>query len=245
MLRVKCLSKTYVDGTEALKNVSFNVESGSFVTILGNSGSGKSTLLRCINRLVEPSKGRIFLGEDEITGANPAALRRLRRRIGMVFQQYNLVDRLTVWTNALTGDLGSLASFMGLVGYFPKGSVDHAKDHLERVGLGHKVNNRANALSGGQQQRVGIVRALMQNPEIILADEPVSSLDPASAKNIMNLLSEINKKNGVTILCNLHLPDLACKYGHRVLALKNGELVFDDIPQKLDDSTINSFYKSS
>jgi len=224
MLRVNNLSKTYKDGTEALKGVSFSAESGEFIVILGKSGSGKSTLLRCVNRLVEPTEGRVFLGDDEITGA---------------------INRLTAWTNAMTGDLGSLSPWMSLVGYFPRETIDRAQSHLERVGISDKVNGRADTLSGGQQQRVGIARALMQNPQLILVDEPVSSLDPASAKSIMDLLREINEKNGVTILCSLHIPDLAQKYGHRVIVLKRGKIAFDGAPKKINETMIESFYKSS
>ena len=163
----------------------------------------------------------------------------------MVFQQYNLINRLTAWTNAMTGDLGSLSPWMSLVGYFPRETIDRAHSHLERVGISDKVNGRADTLSGGQQQRVGIARALMQNPQLILADEPVSSLDPASAKSIMDLLREINEKNGVTILCSLHIPDLAQKYGHRVIVLKRGKIAFDGAPKKINETMIESFYKSS
>ena len=243
MLRIKNLSKTYKDKTEALKGVSFTVKPGEFIVILGKSGSGKSTLLRCVNRLVEPTEGEIFLGEDQITGAKPSVLMALRRRIGMVFQQYNLVDRLTSWTNAMTGDLGSLSSWMGLVGYFPRESVDRAQHHLDCVGVSDKLNSRADTLSGGQQQRVGIARALMQDPQLILVDEPVSSLDPTTAKSIMNLLREINETKGVTILCSLHLPDLAREYGHRVIVLKKGKIVFDGAPKKLNETMIESFYE--
>ena len=245
ILRVENISKTYDDGTQALKGVTFNVVPGEFVAVLGKSGSGKSTLLRCINRLVEPTKGSVFLGDDEITGASPSALRLLRRKIGMIFQQYNLVNRLTVWTNAMTGDLGVLPSWMGLVGYFPKTSISHAQSHLERVGVADKANGRADNLSGGQQQRVGIARALVQKPQLILADEPVSSLDPVSAKTIMDLLLEINQKNGVTIICNLHLPDLARQYAQRLLVLREGEIVFDGAPKQIDSSKLEAFYEFS
>ena len=243
ILRVENISKTYDDGTQALKGVTFNVVPGEFVAVLGKSGSGKSTLLRCINRLVEPTKGSVFLGDDEITSASPSALRLLRRKIGMIFQQYNLVNRLTVWTNAMTGDLGVLPSWMGLVGYFPKTSISRAQSHLERVGVVDKANGRADNLSGGQQQRVGIARALVQKPQLILADEPVSSLDPVSAKTIMDLLLEINQKNGVTIICNLHLPDLARQYAQRLLVLREGQIVFDGTPKQIDSSKLEAFYK--
>ncbi|SVB92391.1 uncharacterized protein METZ01_LOCUS245245 [marine metagenome] len=244
MLRVENISKTYNDGTQALKGVTFNVQQGEFVAILGESGSGKSTLLRCINRLVEPSEGKIFLGDDEITCASPHALRSLRRRIGMVFQQYNLVNRLTVWTNAMLGDLGVLSSWMGLAGYFPRKSIDRARTYLEQVGVGDKVNSRVENLSGGQQQRVGIARALVQNPGLILADEPVSNLDPVSAKTIMDLLLEINQKNGVTVICNLHSPDLARNFAQRLLVLKEGRIAFDGDPKQIDSSGIEGFYNS-
>jgi len=245
ILRVENISKTYNNGTQALKGVTFNVVPGEFVAVLGKSGSGKSTLLRCINRLVEPTKGSVFLGDDEITGASPSALRLLRREIGMIFQQYNLVNRLTVWTNAMAGDLGVLPSWMGLAGYFPRTSINRAQSHLERVGLADKVHGRADNLSGGEQQRVGIARALVQEPQLILADEPVSSLDPVSAKTIMDLLLEINQKNGVTIICNLHLPDLARQYAQRLLVLREGEIVFDGAPKQIDSSKLEAFYELS
>ena len=238
MLKLDNLSKTYKDGTVALNRVTFTAKPGDFIVILGKSGSGKSTLLRCVNRLVEPTAGRVFLGDDEITGTNPSTLRELRQKIGMVFQHYNLINRLTAWTNVMTGDLGILASWMGLIGYFPRDSIDRAQSYLGRVGVSDKVNSRADTLSGGQQQRVGIARTLMQNPQLILADEPVSSLDPATTQSIMNLLREINEKSGVTILCSLHLPDLARQYGDRVVVLNKGEIAFDGDPKNLDQSML-------
>ena len=244
ILRVENISKTYDDGTQALKGVTFSVAPGEFIAVLGKSGSGKSTLLRCINRLVEHTEGSIFIGDDEITGASPSTLRLLRRKIGIIFQQYNLVNRLTVWTNVMTGDLGVLPSWMGLTGYFPKTSIDRAKVHLERVGLADKANSRADKLSGGQQQRVGIARALVQEPKLILADEPVSSLDPVSAKTIMDLLREINQKNRVPIICNLHLPDLAREYAQRLLVLRDGKIVFDGVPKQMDSSRLEALYES-
>jgi phosphonate transport system ATP-binding protein len=244
MLRIENLSKSYPNGTHALKGVSFEVQAGEFVVILGKSGSGKSTLLRCINRLVEPTGGRIFLGDQEVTGASPWQLRRLRRTTGMIFQQYNLVPRLSVLTNVLTGRLGYLPSWAGWMNHFPKDSVLKAEGKLQALGLDEKTGQRADTLSGGQQQRVGIARALMQEPEIILADEPVSSLDPVTSIAIMDILRDINKKKGVTVLCNLHLPELAREYGDRVLALKEGEMVYDGGPENLDQKMAGEIYET-
>jgi phosphonate transport system ATP-binding protein len=245
MLRIENLSKTYPNGTQALKEVSCNVKDGEFVVILGKSGSGKSTLLRCINRLVEPTSGRIFLGKQEVTGAGPRQLRRLRRKTGMVFQQYNLVARSSVLTNVLTGRLGFIASWKGWVNHFPRDSVFLAQDKLKSLGLDEKAGQRADTLSGGQQQRVGILRALMQQPRIVLADEPVSSLDPATTISIMDILRGINKKEGVTILCNLHLPELAREYGDRVMALKDGQIVYDGDPENLNPALAESIYQTN
>ena len=245
MLRIEDLSKTYANGTQALKGVSFNVQAGEFVVILGKSGSGKSTLLRCINRLVEPTGGRIFMGEQEVTGASPRQLRRLRGKIGMIFQQYNLVTRLSVLTNVLTGRLGFLSSWAGCINYFSHDSILRAQDKLQALGLDEKGGQRADTLSGGQQQRVGIARMLMQHPEIILADEPVSSLDPVTSISIMDILRDINKKEGVTILCNLHLPELAREYGDRVLALKDGQMVYDGGPENLDQAMAGKIYTTN
>ncbi len=245
MLRIENLSKTYSNGTQALKEVSCHVKAGEFVVILGKSGSGKSTLLRCINRLVEPTAGRIFLDEQEVTGAGPRQLRRLRRKTGMIFQQYNLVARSSVLTNVLTGRLGFISSWMGWINHFPRDSVFEAQDKLKSLGLDEKCGQRADTLSGGQQQRVGILRALMQQPQIILADEPVSSLDPATTISIMDILRDINKKDGVTILCNLHLPELARKYGDRVMALKDGQIVYDGDPKNLDPTMTENIYSTN
>jgi len=245
MLRIEALEKTYDNGTEALRKISFNVEPGEFVVILGKSGSGKSTLLRCINRLVEPTGGRISFGGHEITSARPRQLRHLRRKIGMVFQHYNLVAQASVLTNALTGSLGGLSPWAGLINYFPKDSVLRARMYLEDLGLGDKAGQRANALSGGQQQRAGIARALMQQPDMILADEPVASLDPATSKSIMRILRDINQKKGVTILCNLHLPELAREFGDRVLALKTGQIIYDGSPEHLDQKLESYLYQTN
>jgi len=241
MLRVENLSKTYPNGTRALKDVSFVIERGQFVAIIGLSGSGKSTLLRCINRLVEPTSGRVFLGDTEITAASGRELRQIRRRIGMVFQHFNLVKRSSVITNVLTGELGRISTLAGLLHNFAPSDYAEAKACLERVGLADRMSQRADTLSGGQQQRVGVARALMQNPELILADEPVASLDPASAHTVLDHLAVMNRE-GITILCNLHFLSLARKYSCRVLALKNGEIVFDGPPETIDDARFRQIY---
>ena len=239
MLRIENLCKTYGDGTRALKEVSFKVEPGEFVTVLGKSGSGKSTLLRCINRLVEPTRGRIFLDDDEVSGAGTRQLRRIRRKIGMIFQDYNLVERSPVLTNALAGQLGYVSPWTSLLNYFPKTETDRALEKIGHMDLGEKAFLKAGNLSGGQKQRVGIVRALMQNPSLILADEPVSSLDPATARNIMEILREINLQEGVTVICNLHLPELAREFGKRIIALKDGALIYDGPPdESLDEAAL-------
>ena len=235
MLRLENISKTYSDGVEALKNISFNVEKGEFIAVLGQSGSGKSTLMRCINRLVEPTSGKIFLDGQEITGADARQLRVLRRKIGMVFQDYNLVKRSSAIANALAGCLGRVSPWASLFGHFPRDEKERAQEKFMRMGLGHKTFQQAGFLSGGQQQRVGIARALMQNPAIILADEPVSSLDPAAARSIMETLRDVNKRDGVTIICNLHMPQLAKEFGRRIIGLNRGRIVFDGPPENYKD----------
>jgi phosphonate transport system ATP-binding protein len=228
ILSVEGLVKEYsaAAGVRALDGVSFQVRAGEFVAVLGKSGSGKSTLLRCINRLVEPSAGRIVFQGAEVTRAGVGELRRLRRKIGMIFQDYNLVRRADALTNVLTGRLGYTPAWRGLFNRFDAQAEEEAYGHLQRLGLAEKTFARADTLSGGQQQRVGIARALMQEPALLLADEPVSSLDPGAARNIMDILRQINA-GGVTVLCNLHRPDLACEYAGRVLALRAGCVVYD------------------
>ncbi len=243
MLRIENLSKTYADGTRALKGVSFELARGEFVAVLGKSGSGKSTLLRCVNRLVEPSSGRIVFADADVTAASPNQLRALRRRMGMIFQQYNLISRASVRTNALTGSLGSVSAWGGLLNRFPKEAAARAESLLSGLGLADKAAQRASALSGGQQQRVGIARALMQEPELILADEPVSNLDPKTARTILDILMEINRTRRVSVLCNLHLPELAKDYGSRILALAAGNVVYDGPPDGLDSTVLERIYE--
>ena len=244
MLKIEKLYKTYDSNTFALQDVSIVVDPGEFVVVLGKSGSGKSTLLRCINRLVEPTSGKIFIDDKEITGASQSHLRQLRKKIGMVFQQYNLVERFSVQTNVLAGKLASISNTASLLNLFPKTDVDKSRQILNRLGLTGKELQRVDKLSGGQQQRVGLARVLMQNPQLILADEPVSSLDPATSIQIMDLLAEFNKKDGVAVICNLHLPSLAKEYGSRIIVLSQGRIVYDGPPTQLSESKLSSFYNN-
>lgn len=242
MLQIKHLTKEYVRGARALTDVSFEVPRGQFVAVIGLSGSGKSTLLRCLNRLIEPTSGQVLLDGADVTAANEAELRRIRRRIGMVFQHFNLVHRSSVLTNILAGRLGYTNPAWSLLNRFPPEDVAQARKQLDRVGLGDKAGQRADALSGGQQQRVGIARALMQDPDMILADEPVASLDPVLAHSIMQYLEQINKGDGVTVLCSLHFLDLVHRYADRVVALNGGQLVFDGLPKEIDDQRFKAIY---
>ncbi len=242
MLRVENLSKTYPNGTQALKNVSFEVKDGEFLAVIGLSGSGKSTLLRCINRLIEPTSGKIYWNDQDITAASAADMRKIRRQIGMVFQQFNLVKRSSVMTNVLTGRLGYVNTFSSSMHLFSGSDRDKALASLEQVGLAEKAHVRADSLSGGQQQRVGIARALMQDPKLVLADEPVASLDPVLAHSILKYLEQLNKERGITVLCSLHFLDLVHRYASNAIALKDGELVFQGKPKEIDDSKFKDIY---
>lgn len=242
MLKIQNLTKIYDGGVQALTDVSFDVPKGQFLAVIGLSGSGKSTLLRCINRLIEPTDGKILWNGVNVTDASDDELRRVRRKIGMVFQHFNLVHRSSVLTNVLAGRLGYVNPAWSLVNRFPKSDVENAFKQLERVGIADKANHRADELSGGQQQRVGVARAMMQNPEMILADEPVASLDPVLAHSIMQYLEMINKEDGVTVLCSLHFLDLVHRYADRVVALNEGKLMFDGSPKEIDDVKFKEIY---
>ncbi len=244
MLRLEKVSKIYGDGTRALRDIYLNIEAGEFVVILGKSGAGKSTLLRCINRLVEPTSGKIFFEEQEVTAMDSRSLRSLRQKIGMIFQNYNLVSRMSVRTNVLSGALGRTPAWAALINFFAKDEIAAAQQNLERLEIGNKTGQRADQLSGGQQQRVGIARALMQQPKIILADEPVASLDPATSHTILDILRRINREDGVTVLCNLHLPVLAREYAERIIAMKEGEVVYDGSPEGLTPNLSGDLYKA-
>ena len=242
MLKVEHLTKVYEGGTQALEDVSFEVEDGQFLAVIGLSGSGKSTLLRCINRLIEPTEGTITWDGVDVTRASQEDLRRIRRKIGMVFQHFNLIDRSKVITNVLGGRLGYTNPAFSIINKFSSEDIDKALRQLDRVGLREKAYQRADALSGGQTQRVGVARALMQDPKIILADEPVASLDPVLAHSIMQYLELINEEDGVMVLCSLHFLDLVHRYAHRVIALNDGKLVFEGLPTEIDDAKFKEIY---
>lgn len=242
MLEIRNLSKVYDDGTRALDNVSFTVPEGEFLVVIGLSGSGKSTLLRCINRLIEPTSGEIILDGVNITQASHRDLRRIRRDIGMIFQQFNLVKRSTVMRNVLAGRLGYVNPWLSSLGIFPAEEKERARRALKTVGILEKADNRADALSGGQQQRVGIARALMQEPKLLLADEPVSALDPATSHSVLKYVEQINKDQGVTVLCSLHFLSLARTYATRIIALKDGKMMFDGSPQEIDEQRFKEIY---
>jgi phosphonate transport system ATP-binding protein len=242
MLRVKNLTKVYEGGVVALRDVSFEVADGQFLAIIGLSGSGKSTLLRCINRLIEPTAGEVWWNDVNVTAATQDELRQIRRRIGMVFQHFNLVHRSSVLTNVLAGRLGYVSPAWSLVNRFPAQDVEKAMQELARVGIADKADQRADELSGGQQQRVGVARAMMQDPDMILADEPVASLDPVLAHSIMQYLEQINQQERVTVLCSLHFLDLVHRYADRAIALNEGQVVFDGLPQEIDDARFKEIY---
>lgn len=241
MLRIEHLTKVYPGGTVALKDVSFTVTDGEFLVVIGLSGSGKSTLLRCINRLIEPTEGKITWDDIDITAANGTQLRQMRRHIGMVFQQFNLVKRSSVMTNVLSGRLGYANPWLSLIGIWPKEDRQRAVHALERVGIADKAYVRADTLSGGQQQRVGIARTLMQEPKLILADEPVASLDPVLSHSILQYLEVLNKE-GITVICSLHFLDLVHRYATRVIGLKDGIKVFEGLPNEIDRARFKEIY---
>ena len=242
MLKVEHLYKTYPNGTQALKDVSFEVTDGEFLAVIGLSGSGKSTLLRCINRLIEPTSGKVIWNDIDVTATPSSEMRNIRRQIGMIFQQFNLVKRSSVLTNVLSGRLGYISPWQSLGNYFSSADRKRALANLEQVGLSEKAYMRADSLSGGQQQRVGIARALMQEPKLILADEPVASLDPVLAHSILKYLEQLNKERGITVLCSLHFLDLVHRYATKAIALKDGQVVFQGLPKEIDDAQFKAIY---
>lgn len=242
MLRIEQLVKKYPTGDTALKGVDLTVPEGQVLALIGPSGAGKSTLIRCVNRLVEPTSGRIWLKDTEITALNHAQLRRVRRRIGMIFQEYALVERLSVMENVLSGRLGYVNFWQSWFRRFPQSDIDQAFMLLDRVGLGEFVDKRADALSGGQRQRVGIARALIQNPDLLLVDEPTASLDPKTSRQIMRLITDLARERGLAVIINIHDVPLAQMFVQRIVGLRAGEIVYDGSPDNLSYQQLTEIY---
>jgi phosphonate transport system ATP-binding protein len=242
MLTLRNLSKSYVAGTPVLRDVSLEVAASGITAIIGASGTGKSTLIRCVNRLVEPTSGEILFEGADLARLSGAALRQARRHIGMVFQEYNLVERLTVMENLLSGRLGYVSAWRAWRRKFPPEDVRRAYEVLDVVGLAGFAHQRADALSGGQRQRVGIARAVMQEPKLLLADEPTSSLDPKTSVEIMDLLVDIAKSRGIPVLVNMHDVELARRFADRIIGMREGSVVFDGPPGELTDTMLTTIY---
>lgn len=242
MLSLHQLTKRYATGDKALTHVSIEIPAGQVVALIGPSGAGKSTLIRCVNRLVEPTQGQVFLGETELTRLNLRQLRRERRRMGMIFQEYALIDRLTVMENVLSGYLGYTGFWRSFLRRYPQEVVQQAFKLLQRVGLESFIDKRADALSGGQRQRVGIARALLQSPDILLVDEPTASLDPKTSRQIMRLIKELCIERQLAAIINIHDVQLAQLFADRIIGLRAGEIVFDGLPDQLDAEMLTRIY---
>lgn len=242
MLRIENLEKRYHTGDLALKDVNLEVPSGEVMALIGPSGAGKSTLIRCVNRLVQPTAGKIYLGDLELTRLGSSELRRARRRMGMIFQEYALVERLSVMENVLSGRLGYVGFWRSFLRKFPQSDINEAYQLLERVGLDDMANKRADALSGGQRQRVGICRALIQNPDLLLVDEPTASLDPKTSRQIMRLICELCRERQLAAIINIHDVLLAQRFAQRIVGLQLGSIVYDGPPQGLDAEVLTQIY---
>ena len=242
MLTLRNLSKSYVPGKPVLRHIGVEIAPRGITAIIGPSGTGKSTLIRCINRLVEPTEGEIVFEGRDIAHLQGQALREVRRKMGMVFQEYNLVERLTVMENLLTGRLGYTGAWDAFRRKFRPADIDHAYRLLDHVGLSSFANTRADALSGGQRQRVGIARALMQEPALLLADEPTSSLDPKTSVEIMQLMCGLAEENRIPVMINMHDVDLARRFANRILGMSGGTIVYDGAPEGLDDEALKRVY---
>lgn len=243
LLSIKNVSKKYNNGTNALKNISFDVEKGEFISVIGPSGSGKSTLLRSINKMIDISQGSILFEDKNIENLKKTQIELVRREIGMIFQSYNLVERLTVIENVLHGRLGYKSVIAGILGIYSEEEKKEAFNFLEKVNMTKYAYRKCNELSGGQKQRVGIARAIMQKPKLLLCDEPIASLDPKTAENIMDYLKKIVSDLKITCIVNLHQVDIAKKYSDRIIALNKGEKIFDDKTERLTDDMIEFIYK--
>ena len=243
ILEVENLRVRYTaSGPEILKGVSFSVQSDDFLAIIGPSGAGKSTLIRCINRLVEPNSGSIQLFDKDLLALNPRELRMMRRNVGMIFQEFNLINRMSVMDNVLSGRLGYVGNLRSLFRYFPRTDIVRALEILDRVGLSDHIDKRADALSGGQRQRVGIARALMQQPKLLLLDEPTSALDPKISREVMALIRSIAKELGVPAICNIHDVLLAKEFCNRIVGLQDGVKMFDGPTETLSDGDLEAIY---
>ncbi|WP_299196845.1 phosphonate ABC transporter ATP-binding protein [uncultured Tateyamaria sp.] len=242
MLRLQKLTKTYKTGDQALKAIDLDVPKGQVLALIGPSGAGKSTMIRCVNRLVEPSSGAVLLEDVDLTKLGAGALRKARREMGMIFQEYALVERLTVMENVLSGRLGYVGFWRSFLRRYPQSDVDEAFRLLDRVGLLNMADKRADELSGGQRQRVGICRALIQNPKLLLVDEPTASLDPKTSRQIMRLITELCRERGLAAIINIHDVALAQMFVPRVVGLRLGEIVYDGVPNGLTPDKLTEIY---
>ena len=242
LLQVKELKKEYVNGSPVLKGVDFSIEEAGLVAIIGPSGTGKSTLLRCINRLIDSTKGQIIVNDVDICQTKGKPLRKLRRQLAMVFQEYNLVERLSVMENVLSGRLGYMSTWQAWRRNYTQQDINSAYELLGSVGLAEHATKRADSLSGGQRQRVGIARAVMQNPSIILADEPTSSLDPKTAVEIMELLEKFSLEKNIPVLINMHDVNLAKRFAKRIIGMSNGYIIYDGQPEGITDDHLKEIY---
>lgn len=242
MIEFKNVSLVYPNGHRALKNINLKINDGEFVVIVGMSGAGKSSLIRSINRMVTPTEGELLLDDQDILSFKEKKLRSLRTQVGMVFQSYNLVKRMSVLRNVLAGRLGYTGTIRSMLGLFPQEDLQLAMDNLERVGIQEKAYVRADELSGGQQQRVSIARVLTQQPKVILADEPVASLDPPTSHKVMKDLKRVSREDNLTTIVNLHFIDMAQEYADRIIGLRDGEVVFDGPIDQVTEQTFEEIY---
>jgi len=242
VLRIQSLNKTYDTGDIALRNINLEVPAGQVLALIGPSGAGKSTLIRCVNRLVEPTSGEVWLEGVEVTRLGTRSLRKARRSMAMIFQEYALIERLSVMENVLSGQLGYVSFLRSLFRRFPTATIQEAYELLERVELAEHFNKRADELSGGQRQRVGIARAVLQHPKLLLVDEPTASLDPRTSRQIMRLLNDICHEKGLSAIINIHDVALAQQFVERIIGLRAGEVVFDGVPEKLTQDVLTDIY---